>query len=454
MEKKRLRKYFWSIFGSLSFLVILLSFLLPKEQTYELKWKKIKEAESHPYSKLLKEYIRINTAQPLGNTRSSAIFLALLLEKEGIKWEIFESKEEKANLIAKIGPDKGTPIILHHHMDTAEVIDREKWKYDPWEGTIHLGQLYGIGAIDIKSMGLCFLYAFIKAHKENWNLKRPVVYYASCAEEATFEEGSKWMLENHPEYFPPNSTFLTEGGIVEMITNQVRWVGIEIGQKGYAWFNLKISEEEKEKLKEELKELFKDEPVLHPFVKTYIKNLANHRVDFFKSCLEDIENCIRGKKRKEIYIPNYLKNLMYSEGYWNRKKDGTWDFVISIRWGESLDDYVKRTEEIFKKYKLNYKLTKLPEANFSDPDTKEFEEIKNVFYNFFNVPVFYYIPPVSITEACLFREKGILAYGICPVRYTIFDSFNMNLYDERVYLPYYLDGLEISEKILKALATM
>jgi len=454
MEKKKFRKYFWTIFGLISFIIILVSLLLPKEQTYELRWEKLKEAENHPYTKLLKEYVQIDTSQPKGNTLSSAIFLAMLLEKEGIKTEIYESAPQKASLIAKIGPEKGNPIILHHHMDTAEVIDEEKWKYDPWDGTIHLGYLYGIGSLDIKSMGLCFLYAFIKAHKENWNLKRPIIYYASCAEEADFEDGSKWMLKNHPEYFPPGSLFLTEGGIVEMITENVRWVGIEIGQKGYAWINSNINDEEKEKLNIELQKIFKNEAKFNPYVKDYIKNISKFRVDFFKSCLEDIENCIKGKKKEEIMIPLYIKNLMYSEGYWRKRKDGTWDFIISTIWGESQSDYLKKAEEIFKKYKINYKLTKMPEASFSNPDALEFNIIKGVFSKFFNVPVFYSIPSASLTESCLFREKGILCYGICPVRYTIFDALNMNLYDECVYLPYYLDGLEISEKILKALTSM
>lgn len=454
MEKKKLRIYFWIIFISLSFLVIIISILIPKEQTYELRWATLKEAEKHPFTKLLKEYVQIDTSQPVGNTLSSAVFLAMLLEKEGINTEIIESSPQKASLFARIGPKKGAPIILHHHMDTAEVIDKDAWKYDPWEGTIHLGYLYGIGSLDIKSTGLCFLYAFIKAHKEKWDLKRPIIYYASCAEEADFEGGSKWMLEKHPEFFPKDSLFLTEGGMVETITNQVRWVGIEIGQKGFVKFDMNINKEKKERLDIELKKIFKNEPILNPYVKEFFKNISAFKVDFFKSCLEDIESCIKGKKKEEILIPNPLKSLLFSEGYWIEKKDGSSAFIISTIWGEDQENYIKKAEEIFKKFKISYNLKKLPQPSFTSPQSSEFEKIKNVYYDYFNVPVFPYIQASSITEATLFREKDILAYGICPVRYTIYDSLNMNLYDECVYLPYYLDGLEISEKILKELSTM
>lgn len=452
MEKKKLRIYFWTIFLSISTLLVLISLLLPKEQTYEVRWAKLKEAENHPWTQLLKEYVQIDTSQPEGNTLSSAVFLAMLLEKEGIHTEIFESMPQKANLIAKIGPNSGPPVILHHHMDTAEVIDRSGWKYDPWDGVIHLGYLYGIGALDMKSMGLCNLYAFIKAHKEKWDLKRPVIYYASCAEEADFEAGTRWMLQNHPEYFPQDSLFITEGGIVEMITNQARWAGIEIGQKGYARFELKVNKEEKEKIDEELKNVFPDKAKLNPYLTDFIKKLSKFRQDFFKICLEDIENCVKDKKKEEILIPNYLKSLLFTEGYWIPKKNDEYIYYIATIWGEKLEDYVKKIEEIFKKYKISYKLSVMPEASISSPDTEEFNKIKEVYENYFKIPVFHYMQATSMSEAALFREKGILSYGICPVRFTIYDSLNINLYDENVYLPYYLDGLEITEKILKNIA--
>ena len=454
MEKKRIRIYFWVIFIFLSSSTVIISILIPKEQTYELRWATLKEAEKHPYTKLLKEYVQIDTSQPVGNTLSSAVFLAMLLEKEGINTEIIESSPQKASLFAKIGPKEGSPIILQHHMDTAEVIDKDGWKYDPWGGTIHLGYLYGIGSLDMKSTGLCFLYAFIKAHKEKWNLKRPVIYYASCGEEAEFEGGTKWMLEKHPEFFPKGSLFLTEGGLVEMITNQTRWVGIEIGQKGFCKFETKIKKEDREKIDIELQKIFKNKAILNPYIIDFMKNISAFRVDFFKSCLEDIENCIKGKKKDEILIPNPLKSLLFSEGYWIEKKDGSSAFIISTIWGEDQENYIKKAEEVFKKFKISYNLTKLPPPSFTSHQSSEFEKIKNVYYDYFNVPVFPYLQASSITESCLFREKGFKAYGICPVRYTIYDSLNINLYDECVYLPYYLEGLEISEKILKELSTM
>ncbi len=330
MEKKKLRFYFWSIFLSSSLLFLIIVFSLPREQKYIKRWDLIKEAEAHPYTQLLKEYVQIDTSQPEGNTLSSAVFLAMLLEKEGIRTEIYESAPQKANLIAKIGGGKKPPIILHHHMDTEEVINEEGWKYDPWDGVIHNGFLYGIGSLDMKSMGLCFLYAFIKAHQEKWNLERPIIYYASCAEELDFKAGSLWMLENYPEYFPEGSLFLTEGGIVEMITDSVRFAGIEIGQKGFAWFGLNITKEQKDLLEKETEKIFKDKPILNPHVVKFFKDISEYRVAFFKDCLKDIENCIKGLKKEEIQLPQYLKSLLYSEGTWIEKRRNSTSPIFKI----------------------------------------------------------------------------------------------------------------------------
>jgi len=58
----------------------------------------------------------------------------------------------------------------------------------------------------------------------------------------------------------------------------------------------------------------------------------------------------------------------------------------------------------------------------------------------------------ALTEACLFRERGLLCYGVVPVRYTIYDSLNINLFDECVYLPYILEGYSLAESWVRALA--
>ncbi len=118
------------------------------------------------------------------NTRLNTLFLQMLLYQEGIDAEIFESVPGKANLMAVLPGGSGLepPLILHHHMDTAPVPREDLWKYDPWGGTIDKGFLYGIGAIDMKSYGICFLEAFIRAHRERWPLRRPILYLATCAE--------------------------------------------------------------------------------------------------------------------------------------------------------------------------------------------------------------------------------------------------------------------------------
>lgn len=452
MEKSRKRIVFWSFFLIFSFGILIILLTIGKEQKFVKRIEEIKKAEKHPYVQLLKEYVQIDTSEPKGNTFSSAVFLAMILKEAGIDAEIFESVEGKANLIAKIGNGKKPPVILHHHMDTAEVLYEDEWSFDPWGGTIHNGFMYGIGVLDVKSMGLCFLHSFIRAYKEKWDLKRPVIYYASCAEESNMEEGSKWMLKNHPEFFPEGALFLSEGGLIEMVTDVVRNVQIEIGQKGFGWFDMKISEELKNKLEREIIKVLPDTPNPNPYVLKFLKDISKFKVDYFKDNLADIENYIKGKKKDEMLIPYSLRALLFTDGWWIKKDSENYRFIISTVWGEKLDFYIEKISEILKKNKVDFKITKIADANVTSPESEEYEKIKKIYEEFFNVPVLWSFPSVVLTESSLFRQKGLNAYGICLVRYTIFESYKMNIADERVYLPYFIEGIEISDKILKEIA--
>src|SRR3954464_9131372 len=72
-------------------------------------------------TRLLREYVAIDTSNPPGDTRKAADFLASILEKEGIPVTRYEPAPGKAivygRLKATASPAAGKAILMLHHMD-------------------------------------------------------------------------------------------------------------------------------------------------------------------------------------------------------------------------------------------------------------------------------------------------------------------------------------------------
>jgi len=87
-------------------------------------------AQSDEATRLLQEYVRIDTSNPPGDTRKAADWLASLLEREGIPVTRYESAPGKAILYARLRatrtPPAGKPIVLLNHMDVVPA-DRTQW---------------------------------------------------------------------------------------------------------------------------------------------------------------------------------------------------------------------------------------------------------------------------------------------------------------------------------------
>ncbi|MEE8425183.1 MAG: M20/M25/M40 family metallo-hydrolase, partial [Elusimicrobiota bacterium] len=107
----------------------------------------------------LSNLVRINTVNPPGNERAACDYLAGVLTRAGVSYEIFESSPGRANLIARLkGDGTGRPILLLSHLDTVGV-ERERWNFAPFAGERREGYILGRGSVDDKSMTAAFLAA-------------------------------------------------------------------------------------------------------------------------------------------------------------------------------------------------------------------------------------------------------------------------------------------------------
>jgi acetylornithine deacetylase/succinyl-diaminopimelate desuccinylase-like protein len=63
------------------------------------------------------------------------------------------------NIIGKINGGDGPAVILNGHMDHVDIGPAENWPYPPFSGQIVGNELWGRGAVDMKSQVACMIHA-------------------------------------------------------------------------------------------------------------------------------------------------------------------------------------------------------------------------------------------------------------------------------------------------------
>src|SRR5579872_7407975 len=193
-------------------------------------------------TRLLQEYVRIDTSNPPGDTRKAADFLAALFEREGIPVTRYESAPGKAIVYARLkatrGP-AGKAIVLLHHMDVVPA-DRTQWKVDPFAGLVQGNELWGRGAFDMKGQGVAQILAFLRLKRERVPLSRDVILLAEPDEEVGGAMGARWMIANHfaeldPEYVIDEGGF----GSRDLFAANKLVYGISVAEKKIVWLKVR-----------------------------------------------------------------------------------------------------------------------------------------------------------------------------------------------------------------------
>lgn len=98
---------------------------------------------------LLRELVNINTTNPPGNEMD---IIKKILEyfPEKTNYEISDHGENRGSLIITIEGISEESIGFFGHIDTVPVTDIESWKYNPFEGKVIDGYMYGRGTTDMK----------------------------------------------------------------------------------------------------------------------------------------------------------------------------------------------------------------------------------------------------------------------------------------------------------------
>ena len=201
------------------------------------------QAAQDEATRLLQEYVRIDTSNPPGDTRKAADFLAAIFEREGIPVTRYESAPGKAivyaRLKATVSPAAGKAIILLHHMDVVPA-DRSQWKLNPFAATVQGHELWGRGSMDMKGQAIAHLLAFLRLKRERVPLSRDVILLAEPDEEVGGALGARWMIANHYAELDPEYV-IDEGGFGsrDLFAPGRLVYGISVAEKKIVWLKLR-----------------------------------------------------------------------------------------------------------------------------------------------------------------------------------------------------------------------
>lgn len=150
-------------------------------------------------TELLSRLIRANTTNPPGNETLAVEVLRDYLESNGITCEIYARSPDRANLVARLpGSGGGPSLLLLGHTDVVGV-NANEWSVEPFSGEVRDGEIWGRGAIDMKSMVAAEAVALASLTREGFEPKGDLVFAAVADEEAGTGYGLRWLCEAHPE---------------------------------------------------------------------------------------------------------------------------------------------------------------------------------------------------------------------------------------------------------------
>jgi acetylornithine deacetylase/succinyl-diaminopimelate desuccinylase-like protein len=204
-----------------------------------IDWAKVGEDAT----RLLQDYVRIDTSNPPGDTRKTADLLAAIFEREGIPVTRYESAPQKAILYARLKatatPPAGKAIVLLHHMDVVPA-DRARWHTDPFTPTIQGHELWGRGSMDMKGLGVAHVMAFLELKRQRVPLARDVILLAEPDEEVGGAMGARWMIAHHFTELDPEYV-LDEGGFGsrDLFAPDKLVYGISVAEKKLVWLKVR-----------------------------------------------------------------------------------------------------------------------------------------------------------------------------------------------------------------------
>lgn len=425
-----------------------------------------REAENN-----LVAYLQIDTSNPPGNETAGARFLQQLLIKEGIEARLVGSNPSRQSVYARLSSGTNEKaLVLLHHIDVVPVVASE-WTKPPFSGQRSNGYIWGRGALDIKSLGIAELMAFIELKRRNVPLRRDVIYLGVADEELGGTQGCKELLEKNPELFTNVGFVLNEAGYNETVVDKVLFWGIEVQQKVPLFLRIHMRGAPGHsasppdgggtlvRLMQTLEEIRKiPTPYrLTPAVDRYYKMLGKTKRDEKGAVLASLREPLDVTRIETVLPPGY-RSLLHDTIAVTRINGGVCpncmpakafaDVDIRLLDDETTDNMLTRVKEIVPKGGEVEVLLAGQPAQESPWDTELYRVVSAAMKK--AEPGSAVAPVVSAgtSDSRYFRQRGVVAYGIAPFKVNYYDADTVHGTDERIRARFFAEGVRLTRAIV------
>ena len=420
---------------------------LERDQTYIPK-----KPVVTPEVLLLQEYVRIDTSTADGAAKG-AHWIARYLEKNGIHAEVIESAPGRLNVYARIeGKNRGGGLLLFNHIDVVPA--GAGWTHSPFGGEMAGNTLNGRGTLDMKGIAVCQLVAFVGVAKSERKPSHDLVFLATADEETGSTYGMQWLLENRRDIFEGVEGAITEGGITELIREQMTYFGIEVTGKQRvavtigspdrrALQNLRIALEPYMTARRA--------PRILPAVREYFHETAPTRIAF-RPYLSDVDWAIREGHFWRLPVPyrELTQNTIWCSGVFER--EGEWQMYLNLRNLPDADPderlaWLERTAGAHGA-RIVRVTTKEGPSPTASRDTKVYGILVKEAKRRYRTSVGPILGYRTASDSRFLRPRGIHAYGVSPYPVDLAGSATIHGTNERIRLDSLAEGVDFMKNVV------
>jgi len=425
---------------------------------------------------LLRRYLTIDTSNPPGNETAGVVFLASLLEKEGIATEIAEPAPGRGNLTARLlGSGRRPGLVLHHHVDVVPA-DARHWSVDPFGGAVEGGFIYGRGALDMKAVGIIQLLALVALKRARVPLEGDVVLLATADEEEESIFGAEFVARHRSAWLGGADTALSElGGILDRfaLTRPIGIIGVSektglplrltargvAGHGSMPWPN-----SAPHRLVRALSRLIEAErpPRVLPEAQQFFTTLAGALPDGAGAGYADLARSLGDARFRAAFFanPHYAASVGTTFAVTGLRagdkrnvipSEAVADVDCRLLAGDDPDEVVEWVRLMIDDDQVEVAVVHPPKTpNLSPSDTPLFQALAECLRR--------RMPNVSVTPAILtgasdswtFRRAGLHAYGFSPFVLDEAELFRIHGVDERISLENVRAGVRAYTELLLA----
>ncbi|MHA1710054.1 MAG: M20 family metallopeptidase [Candidatus Baldrarchaeia archaeon] len=193
---------------------------------------KVIEQKEREVASLCSELIKRKSENPPGDVSEAAFFVRDLLKEWGLDVKTVEPERGRVNVVAILKGHGEKKLLFNGHLDVVPAGDPKNWKYDPYEGRISGGIVYGRGACDMKGAIASMLTTLSVILEKDVKLGGDLIFHFVCDEETGGQFGTGYLAREG--YVSADGCIIGEGS-----GNSVLGYTLVVAERGVIWAKIK-----------------------------------------------------------------------------------------------------------------------------------------------------------------------------------------------------------------------